>query len=110
LFEKLIVAPNKPAHYALRLYVSGTTARSTRAIANIRALCDEHLPGRHDLEVVDLYQQPGTAVANHIVAAPTLVKMHPPPAKRMVGDLSDRAKLIADLSLPQSGPASIAGK
>src|SRR5512140_3677378 len=76
------------ATYVLRLYVTGTTARSVRAIANMKKICDEHLPGRYRLEVIDLYQQPELAQMQQIVAAPTLVKELPLPVRRVLGDMS----------------------
>ncbi len=85
--------------YELRLYVTGSTPRSTRAIANIRAFCEKYLPGRHRLEVIDLYQRPLLAVSDQIIAAPTLFKRHPPPTKRIVGDLSEIDRVIVGLGL-----------
>jgi circadian clock protein KaiB len=98
-FQKLLQSASSIQHYQLRLYITGTTARSAQAIANIRALCEEFLPGRYDLEVVDIYQQPGQAVKEQIIAAPTLIKESPIPAKRLIGNLSDREKVIVELNL-----------
>lgn len=86
-------------NYVLRLYVTGATPRSTLAIQNIRAFCEEHLRGRYDLEVIDMYQQPGLAQAEQIYAAPTLVKSLPPPLRRLIGDLSDSEKVLVGLNL-----------
>jgi len=83
----------------LRLYVTGMTPRSTQAIANLRAICDEHLAGRYDLEIVDIYQHPRLARDEQIVAAPTLVKRLPPPLRRIVGDLSDGEQVLVGLDL-----------
>lgn len=88
-----------PAGYLLRLYVTGATARSARAIANIKTLCERLLPGSYQLEVVDIYQQPELARSAQLVAAPTLLKSRPPPERRLVGDLADQAKVIAGLGL-----------
>lgn len=85
----------------LKLYVTGTTLRSAEAIANVRSLCDEHLAGRYDLEVIDIYQQPGQAAGAQILAAPTLVKSLPAPAKRLIGNLSDRAKVLVALDVAE---------
>ncbi|MGC4072810.1 MAG: circadian clock KaiB family protein [Nibricoccus sp.] len=101
-FEALIKKTVAGQRYVLKLYVTGTTPRSAQAVANIRALCDEHLVGRYDLEVVDIYQQPGEASGAQIIAAPTLVKQFPAPAKRMVGDLSNRARVMLGLDLQPS--------
>ena len=98
-FENLLKQAKHDEFYVLRLYVTGTTPRSVQAVANIRALCEEHLSGRYDLEVVDIYQQPSEAVNEQIVAAPTLVKESPVPMRRMVGDLSDPERVLVGLDL-----------
>ncbi len=89
--------------YVLQLFVTGATPRSVLAIQNVRALCEKHLPGRYDLEVVDLYQQPRMAEGENILAAPTLVKKAPLPARRFVGDMSDTPRLLAGLELLHTG-------
>ena len=90
--------------YVLRLFVTGTTMRSARAIANLRRVCDEHLSGEYDLEVVDIYQHPNAAKDHQIVAAPTLVKMLPLPLRRIIGDLADEGRVWAGLDLsPKDG-------
>ena len=88
------------ARFVLRLYVTGMTARSMRAIANIRHLCEQHLADRYDLEVVDVYQQPELAAREQLVAAPTLVKRLPLPLRRLVGDFSNQQRVLAGLDLP----------
>ena len=88
------------APYQLRLFVAGNTARSRRAIRNLRALCAEHLPGQASLEVVDIHQQPVLAERHQIVAAPTLVKVQPLPVRRVVGDLSEPERVLRALDLP----------
>ena len=75
--------------YVLRLYVTGASPASTRAIANLKALCDGRLRGRFELEVIDIFQTPKLAEGEQIIAAPTLVKQLPPPLRKFVGDLSD---------------------
>jgi circadian clock protein KaiB len=87
------------AHYQLRLFVTGTTPRSARAIRNIRAICEEHLPGRHELEVIDIYQHPEHVRAEQIVVTPTLVKQLPSPVRKLIGDLSDTARVLAGLDI-----------
>ena len=88
----------------LRLYVTGTTARSTRAIANVRRICEEHLRNRYDLEVIDIYQQPTLAKGDQIIAAPTLVKHLPLPLRKLIGDMSDKDRVLMGLDLrPVSG-------
>lgn len=87
------------AHYVLRLYVAGTTAKSNRAIDNIQRLCEEHLRGRYDLEVVDLYAHPSLAQGEQIIAVPTLIRQLPMPLRRLVGDLSDTDHVLVGLDL-----------
>ena len=93
--------------YVLRLFVTGTTARSARAIANLRRVCEERLRGEYDLEVVDIYQQPNAAKEYQIVAAPTLVKMLPLPLRRIIGDLADEERVLAGLDLRPKSSAAI---
>ncbi len=91
--------------YILRLFITGTTPRSARAIANLRRVCEEHLQGRYDLEVVDIYQHPEAAKEHQIIAAPTLVRMLPQPLRKIIGDLADEARVLAGLDLkPKSSP------
>lgn len=91
---------DKPTQgHVLYLYVTGTTPRSIRAIANLRKICEEHLKGRYELEVIDLYQQPELAAGNHIVAAPTLIKKLPEPLRRIIGDMSDTERVLIGLDL-----------
>jgi circadian clock protein KaiB len=98
-FEKLLQETANRVRYVLRLYVTGATDRSSRAITNIRWFCEHYLRGRYDLVVVDIYQQPSLAQSQEIIAAPTLVKSEPLPPKRLVGDFSDRERLVAGLGV-----------
>ncbi len=91
--------PAKGPEYILRLYVAGMTPRSTRAIANIKEICEGRLKGRYDLQVIDLYQHPELAAEEQIVALPTLIRKLPQPLRRMVGDLSDLEKVLIGLEL-----------
>jgi circadian clock protein KaiB len=91
--------PERQDQFLLRLYVTGTTLRSTRAITNLRHLCDQYLPDRYELEVVDIYQQPELAAREQLVALPTLVKRQPLPLRRLVGDLSNRQRVLAGLDV-----------
>jgi circadian clock protein KaiB len=104
-FENAILAAaNTKQRYVLRLYVTGSTPRSTRAIQSIRALCEEHLSGRYDLEVIDIHQQPVLARGEQIIAAPTLIKKLPAPLRKMVGDLSNAERVLMGLDLqPKDG-------
>lgn len=88
-----------PGRYVLRLFTSGTTPRSTRAIRNLCEICEANLKGQYDLEVIDIYQQPGRATESDIIAAPTLIKEQPLPTRRMIGDLSDRPKVLLNLAI-----------
>ena len=96
-------AARRPAaraqRYQFQLFVTGTTLRSTQAVVNIRALCEQHLPGQYELEVIDMYQQPDQAALGQIIAAPTLVKKFPAPLMRMVGNLANREQLLVKLNL-----------
>ena len=86
--------------YALRLYVTGLTPRSTRAIKHVREVCEQHLRGQYELEIIDVYQTPARIMQDQIVAIPTLVKCLPVPVRLMVGDMSDRERLLHGLGLP----------
>ena len=88
-----------PERYILRLYVTGMTSRSTKAIKNLQAICGEYLEGRFDLEVIDIYQQPALTQGEQIIAAPTLIKQLPLPMRRLVGDMSDRERVLLGLDL-----------
>lgn len=86
----------------LRLYVAGQTARSIAAISNLRRLCDEHMSGRFRIEVIDLLEQPQLAKGDQILAVPTLVRKLPPPMKKIIGDLSNTARVLVGLDLRSS--------
>jgi len=86
-------------NYVLRLYVTGATSRSSRAISNARRIFDQHLERGYDLEIVDIYQEPSKAKEHQIVAAPTLVLVSPGPQRRVIGDLSDETKLLKAFGL-----------
>lgn len=105
LFTQALGEPSESETFELRLYVTGMTPRSTRAITAVRNLCEELLRGRYDLEVIDVYQQPALSQREQIVATPTLIKKGPSPARRLIGDMSDRARLLAGLGLPAELPA-----
>jgi circadian clock protein KaiB len=85
--------------YLLRLYVTGSTPKSKRAIENMRHICEKHLEGRYDLEVIDIYQQPEAAIDQQVVAVPTLIKLLPGPLRRIIGDLSETEKILHSLDL-----------
>ena len=93
-------APALPSEqYVLRLYIAGMTPRAGRAIESVRALCEAHLTGRYDLQVIDVYQQPALAKGEQIIAAPTLIKKLPLPLRRIIGDMSNHDRVLVGLDL-----------
>ena len=92
-------ARRKRAQYLLRLYVTGTTGKSMRAIQNVRRICEEHLRGLYDLEVVDIYKNLPLARGDQIIAAPTLIKRLPEPLRRLIGDMSDEQRVLVGLDI-----------
>jgi circadian clock protein KaiB len=97
-FEEAL-GQSKPEKYVLRLYITGMTPRSAQAIENIREICEAHLKGHYELEVIDIYQNPSLAQGEQLVAAPTLIKKLPLPLRRLVGDLSNEERVLAGLDL-----------
>jgi len=89
----------KSGKYVLKLYVTGTTPQSQRALANIKRICEEHLKGKFDLRVIDIYQNPTLAKNEQIIAAPTLIKALPLPLRRFIGDLSNEEKVLLGLDV-----------
>jgi len=87
------------AKYVLRLYINGSTLKSTLAVKNIKQVCEQHLNGRYDLEIIDICRQASLARDEQIVAAPTLIKRLPHPLRRLIGDLSDQSKVLFGLDL-----------
>ena len=98
-FENVMAGIHSEERYVLRLYVTGMTPRSTEAFASIKALCEERLQGRYELEVIDIYQHPQLAIDEQIIAVPTLVKKLPAPLRRLIGDLSDENRVLLGLDL-----------
>src|ERR1700704_5394733 len=101
------------ARYVLRLYVIGATPHSKHAILNIRKICEEHLQGRYELEIVDVSRCPALAEGEQIIAAPTLIKKLPLPLRRFIGDMSQTERLLLGLDLrkktAQAGSTNIRG-
>lgn len=85
--------------YILRLYVAGKSPKSVNAIANLKKICEENLPGRYELEVIDLYQQPQLAQGEQIIALPTLIRKLPPPLRRIIGDMSNTERVLVGLDI-----------
>jgi circadian clock protein KaiB len=88
-----------PAHWHLRLYVAGQSPKSLTAFANLKRVCDEYLELRYDIEIVDLLENPHRAAEDEIIAIPTLVRRLPSPTRKLIGDLSDRDRVLAGLHL-----------
>ncbi len=86
-------------NYCLRLFVTGTSPASVRAISNLKKICEQHLFGKYDLEIIDVYQQPLMVKEENITAVPMLIKKRPLPKKRLVGDMSDTNKVLKGLGL-----------
>lgn len=85
--------------YELKLYITGATPNSTRAVTNIRRICEAHLMGRYKLEIIDVYKEAAVAEVAQLVALPMLIKTHPSPERRLIGDLSDEHKVLQGLGL-----------
>jgi circadian clock protein KaiB len=91
---------DKPDEYFyLRLYVAGQTQKSLQAFANLKKICEEHLNGQYEIEVVDLLENPQLAEGDQILAIPTLVRRLPPPIKKIIGDLSETERVLIGLDL-----------
>ena len=95
----LAISESDKYKYILRLYITGTSSRSVLALMNLKKICEEYLEGRYELEVIDLYQMPGLARDEQIIAAPTLIKKLPLPFRRIIGDMSNEEKVLVGLDL-----------
>lgn len=93
-----------PCRYHLRLYVAGQTAKSLAALANLKRVCEEHLAGHYNIEVVDLMLNPKLAAGDQILAIPTLIRRLPAPLKRIIGDLSNTEKVLVGLDIRPLAP------
>ncbi len=98
-FERALEGGSDSERYVLRLYVSGATPKSMRAIENIKRLCETRLKDQYKLEIIDVYQQPSAVAADQIVAAPTLIKKLPLPVRQLIGDLSSEEHVLMGLNL-----------
>jgi len=100
LFENRTAAQSSVAQtYSLRLYVAGRTPKSVLALANLKHICEQHLQGRYEIEVIDLRQDPQLASGDQILAVPTLVRRLPEPIKKIIGDLSNTERVLVGLDL-----------
>lgn len=86
--------------YILRLFITGASPNSSRAIANLKEICEKHLKGNYELEIIDVYQQPLIAQSEQVIALPMLIKMSPSPVRRLIGDMSNTEKVLRGLGLP----------
>lgn len=98
LFEQAL-SQSQEQYYILRLYIAGTTLQSVTALQNIKKICEQHLQGRYELEVIDIYQQKEAAIAENILAVPTLIKQLPMPLQKIIGNLSNTEKVLMGLNL-----------
>ncbi|MHB8110687.1 MAG: circadian clock KaiB family protein [Syntrophorhabdaceae bacterium] len=98
-FEKALSEKHKISRYILRLYVTGLTPKSRQAILNVKRICEEHLKGHYELEVIDISQQPVLAQGEQIIATPTLIKKLPSPLRRFIGDMADTDRILLGLDL-----------
>jgi circadian clock protein KaiB len=92
-------AARKRERYVLRLYVAGMSPSSAAAIQSITSICEQHLEGRYELEVIDIYQRPELARGEQIIAAPTLIRKIPAPLRRFIGNLADQERILVGLDL-----------
>ena len=94
---------SKDDPYVFRLYVTGASPNSLRAIANTRELCEEHFNDNYELEIIDVHQQPSVARQENIIALPLLIKKHPLPEKRLIGDMSDMERILKSIGVSNGG-------
>jgi circadian clock protein KaiB len=102
-FERAL-ADLKQEAYGMTLFVSGASDSSSRAITNVRAICDTHLGGRYQLDIVDLNQEPALGEQHNVLATPTLVRDYPPPTRMVVGDMSDHVRVLVALGVRTDAP------
>ncbi len=98
-FERAIKSVPATRKYVLRLYVAGITPKSSTAIRNVTQICDEHLKGHYELEIIDIYQKPTLVKGEQIIAAPTLIKKLPLPLRRIIGDMANKDRVLLGLDL-----------
>jgi circadian clock protein KaiB len=95
----IVVEPSESSEYELRLFITGATPNSLRAVKNIRNICEAHLQGRYSLQVIDVYQDTALAQQEQLIALPLLIKKHPLPERKLIGDLSATEKVMKALGL-----------
>ena len=99
VIKKNINLKNRDKRYKLRLYITGTTPNSVRAISNTKDICDTYLKGNYDLEIIDVYQEPTLVMIEQIIALPILMKILPLPVKKLIGDMSNKEKMLKGLDI-----------
>ena len=97
--------PDPEDRFRLRLFVAGTAPRSLRAVESLRRICEAHIPGRYELEIIDIYQQPDLAERDGVMAAPTLLRVSPHPERRISGDLLDEGRILRGLQIAPAAEA-----
>ena len=102
--DALKLSSLRRAKYILRLYVTGSSARSLQAVQNLKTICEQHFPDDYDLEIIDIYENPTAARDEQIIAAPTLIKKLPEPLRRFVGDLSNTQRILVGLDIYKRQP------
>lgn len=103
--ENIDEAGKKPAEWLLRLYVAGQTPKSVAAFANLKSICETHLRGQYEIQVIDLLLNPALSKGDQIVAVPSLVRQLPPPVKKIIGDLANEHRVLVGLDLRVAQPA-----
>jgi len=98
--QQQVLVKTDTEKYVLRLFVTGASPNSSRAIVNLKEICEKHLEGNYELEIIDVYQQPLIAESEQIIALPLLIKKFPSPERRLIGDMSDTGKVLRGLNLP----------
>lgn len=101
--QKPVSRNDQAEHWLLRLYVTGQSPKSLTAFANLKRICEEHLAGQYQIEIIDLLEQPQLAAGDQIVAVPTLVRKLPPPLRKIVGDLSNTERVLVGLDIRPAG-------
>jgi circadian clock protein KaiB len=99
--------PIEHKEWTLRLYIAGKTPKAILALENLERICEEHLAGRYEIEVIDLLEHPQLAAGDQILALPTLVRKLPPPIRKIIGDLSDTERVLVGLDIQPRGETSI---
>ncbi|RYY50715.1 MAG: circadian clock protein KaiB [Chitinophagaceae bacterium] len=90
--------------YNLKLFITGASPNSIKAVQNLKKICEAHIPGRYRLEVIDIYQQPEVASREQVIAVPLLIRLSPAPGKRLIGNMSDTAQVLKGLQIPEKAP------